>query len=255
MASLKPVSRTTLSEQVAMQIVGMISSGKWKPGEKVPSEAQLCEVFRVGRSTLREALKSLAFVGIVHMRPGGGTYVAVGSSKFLEHTLSPHLLKMERMVSDVSEARIILEPDLAALCAQRITDAELAHLEDLTREMEAHTQEGGERLMELDVDFHVSIAAGSKNQVLTHAYVNLRSLISEYIGKIQEVPGARELALQQHRAILQALKERNPRKARRVMREHLRVSQRRYELLIETTKSEPEAASEPATTSSGVVPS
>ncbi len=254
MASLKPVSRTTLSEQVAMQIVGMISSGKWKPGEKVPSEAQLCEVFRVGRSTLREALKSLSFVGIVHMRPGGGTYVAVGSSKFLEHTLSPHLLKMERMVSDVSEARLVLEPDLAALCAQRVTDAELAHLADLSKEMEIYTQVGGERLLELDVEFHASIAAASKNQVLMHTYSTLRSLVSRYIGKTQEVPGARELALQHHRALVQAFKERNPRKARRLMREHLRVSQRRYELLIETSKSKPEAASENQPETSPAIP-
>jgi GntR family transcriptional repressor for pyruvate dehydrogenase complex len=75
-ATLKPVSRTTLSEQVAMQLASELQAKRWQPGEKLPSEAQLCEVFNVGRSTLREALKSLAFIGMIRMRAGGGSYVA-----------------------------------------------------------------------------------------------------------------------------------------------------------------------------------
>ena len=62
MSTLRPVSRVTLAEQVATQISDQISEGRWKPGEKLPTEAELCNALRIGRSTLREALKSLAFV-------------------------------------------------------------------------------------------------------------------------------------------------------------------------------------------------
>ena len=70
---LKPVSRTTLSEQVALQLAAEVAAKRWQPGDKLPSEAELCRAFNVGRSTLREALKSLAFVGIIRMRAGGGS--------------------------------------------------------------------------------------------------------------------------------------------------------------------------------------
>ena len=83
-AGLKPVSRTTLSEQVAKQLASEIESGRWKPGEKLPSEADLCRVFNVGRSSLREALKSLSFIGLISIRAGGGSYVADERSKYID---------------------------------------------------------------------------------------------------------------------------------------------------------------------------
>jgi DNA-binding FadR family transcriptional regulator len=73
MKNLKPVSRVTLGEQVAAQLAEQISGGRWRPGDRLPSESELCAALRIGRSTLREALKSLAFVGLVQMRPGEGT--------------------------------------------------------------------------------------------------------------------------------------------------------------------------------------
>ena len=73
MSNLKPVSRVTLGEQVAAQLAEQISEGRWKPGDRLPSESELCSTMGIGRSTLREALKSLAFVGLVQMRPGEGT--------------------------------------------------------------------------------------------------------------------------------------------------------------------------------------
>src|ERR1039458_9109987 len=89
MPKLKPVSRVTLGEQVAAQLAAQISEGHWLPGDKLPSETELCASLCVGRSTLREALKSLAYVGLVQMRPGEGTYVLEGTQLLVdrkEHT-------------------------------------------------------------------------------------------------------------------------------------------------------------------------
>ena len=88
MSTLRPVSRVTLAEQVATQISDQISEGRWKPGEKLPTEAELCNALRIGRSTLREALKSLAFVGMVQMRPGEGTYVIEESRLLIDRIMA-----------------------------------------------------------------------------------------------------------------------------------------------------------------------
>src|SRR5690242_3059629 len=119
MRNLKPVIKTTLGEQVALQLADMISDGKWTAGQKLPSESELCGALHIGRSTLREALKSLAFVGMVRMRPGEGTYVAERNNLFLDRILGCGTLKTEQDIAEVWEARMVLETELAAFAAER----------------------------------------------------------------------------------------------------------------------------------------
>jgi GntR family transcriptional regulator, transcriptional repressor for pyruvate dehydrogenase complex len=91
---LAPVSRSTLSEQVAKRLAARITEGDWQAGERLPSEAELQRGYEVGRSSLREALASLAFIGLIRVRHG--------------------------------EGRLILESEFAGLYAERITPEELA---------------------------------------------------------------------------------------------------------------------------------
>lgn len=209
----------------------MIAEGTWKHGEKIPSESDLCQLFHVGRSTVREALKALAILGLMQMRRGDGTYIAQGPAKLLNRLLGHGALGTDN-VNDLSEARIALETELVSLCAQRATDEELQRLEDLCREMEEciHTPE--ERFHQLDLEFHLAIGTMSKSQVLAGMLRTIRELLHELIKKSQEIPGARHLACTHHRRILGALKQRNPRKARSAIRNHLTVFQRRYKILL-----------------------
>jgi len=234
MADLKPVSRTTLSEQVAMQLASELAAKRWKPGEKMPSEAELCKVFHVGRSTLREALKSLAFIGMIRVRAGGGSYVAEQRSKYLEGPLlAKGVLNTEKDVNDLSEARLLLETEVAGLCAQRATDQDFRTLEKIVREMKAAIDEGGAGFRELDLSFHLAIAAAGKNEVLTELLKHIREGLQELIAKSLLLPAGMELAYKQHRAILEVLKQRNPGRARKAMRTHLRAFQRGYKVLFQ----------------------
>ncbi len=235
MNTLKPVSRTNLSEQVALQIVQMISAARWKPGEKLPAESQLCKVFQVGRSSLREALKSLAFVGVVRMRAGEGTYVEETPSKFIDRVLAHGLLNTQKDVDDLSETRIALETELVALCAERATAEDLQGLGDLVKVMHGPLPGGNEQFLDLDVRFHLSIATASKNPVLSQLLQTIRDLLKELITKSLQVPGSREVACTQHSAILEAIRQRNPRKARTAMRNHLRTFQRAYKIILEAS--------------------
>jgi GntR family transcriptional repressor for pyruvate dehydrogenase complex len=233
-ATLKPVSRTTLSEQVAVQLASELRTGRWKPGEKLPSEADLCKVFKVGRSTLREALKSLAFIGIIRMRAGGGSYVAEERSAYMDGPLlAKGVLNTEKDITDLSEARLVLETELAGLCAQRATDQDLENLEKLVVEMNAAKEGNGAEFKQLDLAFHLGVGTASGNQILSELLKHIREGLQELITKSLLLPAGMELAYQHHRLILEALQERNPRRARTAMRTHLRTFQRGYKVVFQ----------------------
>lgn len=236
MHTIKPISRITLSEQVAVQIADMIASRKWKPGDPIPSEADLCRAFGISRPTVREALKALDFVGLVQMRTGHRTYVSDGPAKFVDRLCTHGLLNSQEDVEDLTMSRLVLEGELAALCAQRVTDEELQNLEALVEQIGRSTND--EESLELDLQFHLAIATYSRSKILAQFLRAIRGLLQEVIRKSANLPSDRELTYGQHKNILQALKERSSRKARSAMREHLRTFRRSYTLLVKISESE-----------------
>ncbi len=236
-AGLKPVSRTTLSEQVAKQLATEIEAGRWKRGEKLPSEADLCKVFNVGRSSLREALKSLSFIGLIQIRAGGGSYVADERSKYIDRPflLSRSVLTTEKDLNDFSEARILIETEIAGLCAQRATVQDFRDIEKIVRDMKLALDKGGAGFSVLDLSFHIAIASASRNNVLIELLKHIREGLEELIEKSLLLPAGTDLAYKQHRLLLDVLKERNASKARKAMRAHLRSFQRGYRVLFRSS--------------------
>jgi DNA-binding FadR family transcriptional regulator len=238
MPNLKPVSRVTLGEQVAQQLARQISEGRWRPGDKLPSESELCATLRIGRSTLREAMKSLAFVGLVQMRPGEGTYVLDGTRLLIDRLRAHGTLKTEKELQDVGEARLILETELAALAAERLQPADLENLEEILEQMKQSLGEEGGEYAALDVDFHLAVAKCSKNQMLHELLMPIRGILQEFIAKSQELPGIKHEAHEHHAKILAALRQRNPEKARRAMRAHLQTCEKAFTLLGRISETE-----------------
>jgi GntR family transcriptional repressor for pyruvate dehydrogenase complex len=238
MSTLKPVSRVTLGEQVASQLADQITQGRWLVGEKLPSESELCSTMGIGRSTLREALKSLAFIGMIRMRPGEGTYVAGGAANLAERILARGFLKTEKQFDDVGEARQILETELVALAAVRAEPADLERMESILAQMERSLTTGeGPAYALLDVEFHLAIARASRNTILLDLLSAIRGLLQEWIIKSQELPGVKENAQAHHAKILAALRQRNPEKARRLMRAHLQTCEKAFTLLDKVSRS------------------
>ncbi len=231
MSGLKAVARTTLGEQVAVQIAEMISERRWKVGEKLPPETELCGDLHVGRSTLREALKSLAFVGLVRMRAGDGTYVAEPSRGALDRMFAKGFLKTEKDLADVWETRLILETELAALAAERATDNNIAHLGELIAKGEKGLTGERQAFSELDLDFHLAVANCSQNKLLPRLLMDVRGLLAEWISKSQELPGMRENAQEQHKRIYKSILKHDSERARKEMKAHLATFERAYKLL------------------------
>lgn len=233
--NLKPVSRVTLGEQVAAQLAEQIQQGRWKPGDKLPSESELCTTLHIGRSTLREALKSLAFVGLVQMRPGEGTYVLDGTDVLADRIRANGVLQTEKGLRDVSEARLTVETELAALAAERADREDIGRIAEILQLMKdslaGNGTANGREYAALDVDFHLAIAKASKNQVLYELLLAIRGMLQEFIAKSQELPGIKQNAQDHHGKIYNAIRERNPEKARRAMRAHLQTCDKAFNLL------------------------
>lgn len=229
---LDPLPRATLSEQVAKQLAARIVAGDWKPGEKLPSEAELCKAFHVGRSSLREALTSLAFIGLIRVRAGGGSYVAEQPSAYYTSSwLSTGTLNNEKALQDFIEARLILESELAALCAERITKQELDELESLVEKMH-HTADDASEFWRLDLAFHLAMGMAAKNEVLSNILKDVREQMRDLISKSLLLREGMEQAVAQHGRVLEALRTHSPAKAREAMRSHLQSFQRGYRVLL-----------------------
>ena len=116
---IKPVSRTTLVDEIFEQFLTLIINGDLAPGEKLPPERELAEKLGVGRPSTREALRALSMMGVLDARPGEGTFV---TNAPIESFLSPFILSMritKENSLEIIEARTTLELKLATLAAER----------------------------------------------------------------------------------------------------------------------------------------
>jgi GntR family transcriptional regulator, transcriptional repressor for pyruvate dehydrogenase complex len=230
---LYPLPRATLSEQVAKRLAARITAEGWQPGEKLPSEAELCKAFNVGRSSLREALTSLAFIGLIRVRAGEGSYVAEQpSAYFTSSWLKEGVLNSQKALREFIEARMILESELAGLCAERIVPAELHQLELLVKRMKTSVRDAAE-FSKLDSSFHLALGIAAKNEVLNSILVGVSEKTKELITKSLLLEEGMNNAMPGHIKILEALRQRNPVKAREAMRKHLRSFQRGYNVIFE----------------------
>lgn len=238
MSELKAVARVTLGEQVALQLAEMIGERRWKPGDRLPPEVELCEVLGVGRSTLREALKSLAFVGMVRMRAGDGTYVSEPPHRLLDRMLTKGLLKTEKDLADVCETRMILETEVAALAAERGTPEHIDALRALAAKGREVLHSDKKDYTKADLDFHLGVANCSENRLLPRLLTDIRSVLAEWIAKSQELPGLRENAQEQHERILERIAVHDAEGAREEMRAHLHTFEQAYTLLGKISEKE-----------------
>src|SRR5207245_8308172 len=104
------VPRHVLSDHIVEQIADLIARGALKPGDRIPSEKQLCEKFGVGRTSVREALRSLSVMGVLESHMGDGTFVSSNRDRYLERAFQWALLLGRKVVEDLVESRRCVAP-------------------------------------------------------------------------------------------------------------------------------------------------
>jgi GntR family transcriptional repressor for pyruvate dehydrogenase complex len=206
------------SEQISRQLLEKIISGKYQPGDRLPPERDLAFLFDVSRVVVREALSSLLAKGIVSVRQGRGTTVNPINQW---NTLDPQvllLLQGDAVFEQLMETRRIIEPEMAALAAERITPEEL---EILRTNSELPDDDTVDMHVERDINFHSQIAKATHNHVLLMVLTSTADLLREGRRRIFDVPGELALARHWHHTIFTAIEQHNPQAARKAMAKHM----------------------------------
>ena len=208
-------------EQVAEQIQRLIASGALKPGDRLPAERELAAKFGVGRSSLRDAIRTLEVMGIVESRQGSGTVVRDLSTDSLVVPLASVLAHKRGLVVELLDVRRMIEPALAARAAANATEEELARLEDIVRR-QAEKVRRGEPSIEEDSEFHYTIALAARNSVVLRVIDVLMDLLRESRARSLQVKGRPERSCAGHRRILRAIKRRDGPAAEAAVLKHLK---------------------------------
>ena len=203
-----------ITDEAIERIKEMIVSGKLRPGDRLPKEADLANRLGLSRNSLREAVRALSLVRVLDVRQGDGTYVTSLRPELLLDAVA-FLADFHRddSVLHLLEVRRILEPAASAMAAQVMSDEAIEELGGVLEALEDDADI--ERLIATDLEFHRRIAVGSGNPVLASLIDSLAvPTVRARIWRGISEEGAAARTHEQHWAIYRAIKARQPDVAR-----------------------------------------
>ena len=234
-SKIRRVNKVSISEDIAQQILDLISNGTLVPGQRIPSERDLCKTFGAARSSLREALRGLCMIGVLTARVGEGTSVAADGGKFLGKVMEWRLITEKHDIENLLEVRIALEGVAAANMALNGTEDDIAKLSELLAKMKSSVNDK-KQFAAYDLEFHVTIAKASGNSLLFDLISMIRNQLVRALDKLL-LPHVRPITYKEHEAIVHAIERRDPEKARDAMYAHLHSSLLRHRgTPVKTTK-------------------
>lgn len=225
---MHPIERRKVYELVAERLSALIAERGLRPGDPLPTERELMQTFRVGRSSVREALRMLESRGIIRAS-GTGAFGVAEYANPLSQSLHFLVSLEEASLVEIYEVRQILEVEAAGLAAARRTDGDLRQMAEAIEEM-VDGLSSQDRYITADLRFHLAVAAASRNRVALRMMHAIRDLLHRALAQIYHVPGSPARSITQHRLILEAIGAQDAEAARMAMRDHLQ----RVELDIHT---------------------
>jgi GntR family transcriptional repressor for pyruvate dehydrogenase complex len=234
-----PAKRTRSFEDVVEQVRNAVIEGKIKKGDRLPNERELCRIFGISRSTLREGIRALEALGVVEVRPGaaGGTFATEPHGDQVGAALESLIRFSGATARDLWEFRVSFEGETAFWAAGRATAEDIAGLDEIVGEWKVLSAEDGTPwpvLAEVDVRFHDAIAQASHNQVrlaimlgLSRAIFRASAALEPYIDRPMRRSIGNELA-----AITEAVRKHDQKLARSRMRRHVKKFSE-FELLVQ----------------------
>lgn len=218
---VEPINRAaTLTAATFERLVRLILSGQWPEGARIPPERVLCQQLGIARASLREAVKALELIGVLDSRVGDGTFVCP-RSEFLSRPLLWAITGTDlNELRDIVESRRLIEEDIAGLAAERANQEELKKIAAAVEELRSALADP-DACLAADLRFHIAVAEAAHNQVLLNSVQLLRNLMKQWILLKLQIPGAAARVLEQHEAILLAIRMRDADRARSAMSSHL----------------------------------
>ena len=217
--SLHLVQRRGAVADVLARLQAQIAEGRYPPDARLPSESELCKAFGVSRPVVREALMSLQALGLTTSQPGIGTFV-------VSDRVRVPLLMGRYSPAHVREVRRCIEIPAARLSAERRSDRDVGELAGILARMEEADNPARRNL--LDASFHIAIARSAGNPLIVKLVEDLRSVLEEHSLAAARVPYRRRAAAEEHRAIYDAIVDRDPDGAAAAMEAHLAASERSF---------------------------
>jgi DNA-binding FadR family transcriptional regulator len=225
----RPVSLGRISEEVVEQVRLLIRQGRLKPGDRLPSERDMCETFGVSRVTVREALRVLEAGGLVEIRVGarGGAFVTAPSSERVGAGLADLLKLSPLTAAEVTEARMVFELGIVSMVVQRATVEDLADLRRLCSEQQAALASDSYS-MRLSAEFHIRVAGATHNAAIE---MLVQSFHGPLLGSLEEAheiaPMMGHRGAREHLEFVKAVERRDAETATRIMSRHLGRTARR----------------------------
>jgi GntR family transcriptional repressor for pyruvate dehydrogenase complex len=215
-----PIGRKAVSELVVQRILDLIKNGQLTPGEKLPSERDLSGILDVSRPTIREALRALSILGVLEIRHGGGVFVSSLEANELLNPLDFFVSLNAQNMGELFDARIEYEPMVAALAAERISDAGLKSLQEFLNAQLADP-DNADLFHDTDIEFHKTLIDASGNALLSRVGKMLQVLGDQGRRAFQKEAQVRRQSIADHEAIMKAMHDRDPEAAKSAMRQHM----------------------------------
>lgn len=231
----KPIKPKKVSSQIAEQIRGSILAGEFTPGEKLPPERELAELFGVSRPSVREALNMLASSGLVMSYQGGGTVVLSLVEPAAGNPLTELIRGQQERALDVIEVRKGIESWTAWYAAQRALPEDVRRMEEVIQGMERNL-DGHKPSEDLDANFHIVIARSTHNVVWLHMMQSIFDAMKEFQQSVWRAVYLtnedHHLLFTHHLSIFEAIRDHDAESARSSMVQHLTFAEQRSSAYI-----------------------
>ena len=220
----KPIQTDRISNVIVDQIKDAVFQKKLKAGDKLPSERQLMDQFKTSRVTIREAIRTLEQFGILEIKRGteGGAFIRDPNTKFVSNFLQD-MFSMEKIkISNLTEARMAIEPFSVKLATERITEDSLEKIrQNIQEARECLDRKNKNDARLLDLEFHRLIAQASQNPVIFFMIDSIMDIMENNISSIPLSAKPVERTNQYHEEIYAALRDRDVRKTEELMLRHI----------------------------------
>jgi len=219
-STLTDGSKDNVTQLLILKFQEMLREGVLTQGTRLPPERELAAHFNVARSSLRQALKVLEIMGIITQKVGDGSYLNTDTSAVLAVPMEFLFLLDDTSVEELTELRLLMEPGLARLAAQRASADDIALLRKSIKDLESSSKDKL-KLVSSDLLFHRAIFAASKNRAASSLFQTIHRAMAKMIMVTSQLVEL-EHTLSFHKPIMHAIEQRNGELAASLMTDHLR---------------------------------
>lgn len=214
MTDIAPLIKRSLVDQALEQLRWRISEGRWAIGERLPTEPELAAELGISRNTVREAMRVLAFSGLIEIRQGDGSYLRsmtdpLGAMRALSHCT----------LEQAQETRQILEVEAVGLAAVRRTDADLTALHEALKASAVLYHGDLEAYISADLLFHKRLVDAAHNPALSELYQYFSAIVGAQLRQTLNISPRRQAVFDLHIALLAAVEHQDPERAKSFCRQ------------------------------------